>query len=221
MRLTRRGFQGIYAALYRIYGPQHWWRAKSDFEVMAGAVLVQNTSWKSNAALAIAELGRNRLLTPSKIAALPLPKLARFIRSSGTHRVKAKRLKALSRWLLEQGGVSKAGRFATPELRRSLLAVNGIGPETADCILLYAFRRPVFVADAYARRFLSRYGFDPMPDTYEPLRQEVESKFMGRTAAFNEFHALIVRHSKELCRAKPLCERCDLRRVCAYGKSRA
>jgi endonuclease-3 related protein len=221
MRLTRRGLQGVYAALYRIYGPQHWWSAQSDFEVMAGAVLVQNTSWKSNAALAIAELRRKRLLTPSKIATLPLPQLMRHIHSSGTHRVKARRLKALSLWLLDQGGVSKAGRLATPALRHSLLAVNGIGPETADCILLYAFRRPVFVADAYARRFLSRYGFDPVPDSYEPLRQEVESKFMVGTPVFNEFHALIVRHSKELCRAKPLCERCSLRRVCAYGKTLA
>ncbi len=128
MRLTRRGLQGIYDALYRAHGPQHWWRAESDFEVMAGAVLVQNTSWTSNAALAIAELKRQKLLTPAKIAALPLPELARHIRSSGTHRVKAKRLRALAVWLQQQGGVKRVGKLPTEELRRSLLAVHGIGP---------------------------------------------------------------------------------------------
>lgn len=220
MRLTRRGLKGLYDALYRAYGPQHWWRASTPFEMMAGAVLVQNTSWRSNAALAIAELKRNKLLRPAKIAALPVPKLARYIRSSGTHRVKAKRLKALSLWLLDQGGFRKAEELTTLELRNSLLSVHGIGPETADCILVYAFSRPVFVADAYARRLLSRYGFDPAPHRYEALRQAVESVFMVEASGFNEFHALVVRHSKELCRARPLCERCSLRRDCAYGASR-
>ncbi len=216
--LSRRNLKSLYAALYRAHGPQHWWRAENPFEMMAGAVLVQNTSWRSNAALAIAELRRNRLLTPAKVAALPLAKLARYIRSSGTHGVKAKRLKALSRWLLEQGGFDKAQKLATPQLRQSLLAVKGIGPETADCILLYAFGRPVFVADAYARRFFTRYGFDPVPERYEPLREKVESVFKVAAPDFNEFHALIVRHSKDLCRAQPLCERCSLRLTCAYGK---
>lgn len=218
MHLTRRGLKGLYDALYHAHGPQHWWRAKTPFEMMAGAVLVQKTSWRSNAALAIAELNRQRLLTPAKIAALPLPTLARHIRSSGTHWVKARRLKALSLWLLEQGGFKKATKLAIAPLRESLLAVNGIGPETADCILLYAFGRPVFVADAYARRLFSRYGFDPVPERYEPLRQEVEAEFRARAPVFNEFHALIVRHSKDLCRAQPWCEQCSLRQTCAYGK---
>jgi endonuclease III related protein len=220
MRLTRGRLARVYATLHRIYGPQRWWPADKPFEMMAGAVLVQNTAWV-NASRAIAALKRAKLLSAAKVAALPLSSLAGHIRSSGTHRVKARRLKALSRWLLGRGGVARAGKLETGELRRSLLAVHGVGPETADCILLYVFGRPVFVADAYARRFLSRYGFDPVPERYEPLRQAVESVFMAGTPLFKEFHALIVRHSKVLCRARPLCERCSLRRTCAYAIARA
>lgn len=219
MRVTRRGLRGLYAALHHAYGPQHWWRAKTPFEMMAGAVLVQNTNW-SNAVRAIAALKRAKLLTPSKIAMLPLPELARHIRSSGTHRVKAKRLRALAIWMLEQGGVKGAGKLATEELRRSLLSVHGIGPETADCILLYVFDRPTFIADAYARRLLGRLGFELGTDRYESVRSTVEIAFKADTATYNEFHALIVRHSKRVCRATPACERCSVRRRCAYPKSR-
>ena len=221
MRLTRGRLARLYTVLHRLYGPQHWWPAHKPFEMMAGAVLVQNTNWQHAARPAVLALKRAKLLSPAKLAALPPARLAALIRSSGTHRVKARRLKALSRWLLEQGGVTRAGRLPTDELRRSLLAVHGVGPETADCILLYVFERPLFVADAYARRFLSRYGFDPVPDRYEPLRQTVESVFLAGTSVFKEFHALIVRHSKVLCRARPLCERCSLRRSCAYAVARA
>jgi len=216
MRFTRGRLARLYAALHRLHGPRHWWPADKPFEMMVGAVLVQNTRWH-NATRAIAALKQANCLTPTKVAGSSLPTLAKLIRSSGTHRVKAKRLKALSRWLLERGGVARAGRLPTDELRRSLLAVHGVGPETADCILLYVFGRPMFVADAYARRFFSRYGFDPVPDGYEPLRQAVESVFVAEAPVFNEFHALIVWHSKELCLAKPLCERCGLRLSCAYG----
>lgn len=215
MRLTRRGLQGLYDALHRAYGLQRWWRAETPFEMMVGAVLVQNTNW-GNALRAIAALKRAKQLTPAKIAALALPDLARYIRSSGTHRVKAKRLKALAVWMLQQGGVKGAGRLATEELRRSLLSVHGIGPETADCILLYVFDRPLFVADAYARRLLGRLGFELGTDRYEQVRAAVEAAFKADAAVYNEFHALIVRHSKLTCRATPACERCALRRRCPY-----
>lgn len=218
MHLTRRGLQGLYAALHRAYGPQHWWRAETPFEMMAGAVLVQNTNWQHAARPAVAALKEARLLSPAKIAALPSARLASTIRSSGTHRVKAKRLKALSRWLLERGGVAKAGRLETDALRSSLLGVHGIGPETADCILVYVFERPVFIADAYARRLFGRLGFGLKPDSYEPVRRQVEAVAGMGAAAYNEFHALIVRHAKVLCRAKPLCAECPLRRGCAYGR---
>ena len=189
--------------------------------MMAGAVLVQNTNWQHAARPAVLALKRAKLLSPAKLAALPPARLAALIRSSGTHRVKARRLKALSRWLLEQGGVARAGRLSTDELRRSLLAVHGVGPETADCILLYVFGRPLFVADAYARRLLGRLGFGLDADTYEPVRLQVESVFQAGADVYSEFHALIVRHSKVLCRARPLCERCSLRRSGAYAVARA
>lgn len=220
MRLTRGQLLRIYQNLYDVYGPQHWWRANSHFEVMVGAVLVQNTNWQHAAKPAVAALKRAKQLSPAKIAALPSAKLAKLIRSSGTHGVKARRLKALSRWLLEQGGVARARRLDTETLRHSLLAVHGIGPETADCILLYVFDRPVFMADAYARRFLGRLGMRFMRDNYEPVRRKVQAVLSADAAMYNEFHALIVRHSKELCRAQPLCEGCALRRNCAYGRRR-
>lgn len=216
MRLTRARLQGIYRALHIAYGPQRWWPARSKFEMMAGAVLVQNTNW-TNAARAIVVLKRERLLAPAKLAGLPLSVLAKLIRSSGTHRVKAKRLRALSRWLMEQGGIAKAGKRGTDELRRSLLAVHGIGPETADCILVYAYDRPLFIADAYARRLLSRLGFDSIESGYEPLRKDIESKLDEDADLFNEFHALIVRHAKNTCRADPACDRCVFARRCNYA----
>ena len=217
MRLSRARLQGLYRSLHRAYGPQRWWPASAKFEMMAGAVLVQNTNW-NNAARAIAALKQARMLNPARIAALPLPKLAALIRSSGTHRVKARRLKALCHWLLEQGGIAKAGKWATGELRHSLLAVHGIGPETADCILLYAYGRPLFVADAYARRLLTRLGFELPSAHYEPVRHAVESCAAGDVRFYNEFHALIVRHCKVACRAEPLCGECVLRRNCAYAR---
>lgn len=216
MRLTRARLRGIYDALYKAYGPQHWWSAQTRFEVMAAAVLVQNTNW-NNAARAIVALKRGRLLNPGKLADLPLADLARHIRSSGTHRVKAKRLRALSRWLVERGGIAKLRRIKTEALRESLLAVHGIGPETADCILLYAFDRPMFIADAYARRLFTRLGFDPIDDMYESLRDTVESALDEDAGFLNEFHALIVRHAKNTCRADPACDRCVFARRCEYA----
>jgi len=216
MRLTRARLLSLYRALRRAYGPQHWWPAETRFEMMAGAVLVQNTNW-ANAARALAVLRQQRLLNPSTIAKLPLNRLAKLIHSSGTHRVKARRLRALSRWLVERGGIAKAGKLRTDELRRSLLAVHGIGPETADCILVYAYHRPLFIADAYARRFLDRLGFDSIEGGYEPLRKEVEAELDEDAGFFNEFHALIVRHAKSTCRADPACERCVFARRCSYA----
>ena len=219
MRLTRGQLLRVYRNLHDIYGPQYWWRARTHFEMMAGAVLVQNTNWQHAARPAVFALRRAKRLSPAKIAALPTASLAKLIRSSGTHGVKARRLKALADWVLEQGGVARARRLDTEALRRSLLAVHGIGPETADCILLYVFDRPVFVADAYARRFLGRLGMKFKAADYEAARQEVQAMLPADTAVYNEFHALIVRHSKVLCRATPLCERCSLRRACVYGRS--
>ena len=141
--------------------------------------------------------------------------LARLLRSSGYFNIKAKRLKNLCNWLLEQGGFQLLKQKETKELRSSLLTVNGVGCETADDILLYAFERPVFVIDAYTRRLFSRLGLISGDESYEKLRGSFEAALGNDASLFNEYHALIVVHSKEICRVKPKCEQCVLRKHCS------
>lgn len=206
-------FPEIYRRLFVAYGPQHWWPGDSRFEVMVGAVLTQNTAW-TNVERAIANLKKAKALSPAAIAKAHPKRLASWLKPSGYFNVKAKRLKALCRWLNGQGGVRKLTTLPTPELRHSLIAVHGIGPETADDILLYAFDRPVFVIDAYTRRVFHRLGFIEGTEHYERLRQRFESALESDAQLFNEYHALIVVHAKDACRKKPLCSRCCLAAIC-------
>ena len=216
MRFTRAGLLRLHGSMLRAYGPQHWWSATNPFEIMAGAVLVQHTQWRAVAGV-IQQLKAAKLMTAQRILDAPTRRLASLVRSAGTPRIKTQRLKALAAWVVEQGGIAKAKRLKTDVLRHSLLAVHGIGPETADCILVYAFRRPAFIADAYARRLFTRYGFESPVSRYEPLRHSLESMLKADAVFYNGFHALIVRHCKDTCRAKPDCERCALRRGCAQS----
>ena len=147
----------VYRKLHTAYGPQHWWPGDTAFEIMVGAVLTQNTAW-TNVEKAIANLKRAHALTPEAIVKAPHRQLATWLKPSGYFNIKAKRLKAMCRWLGEQGGVRKLSKFSTHDLRARLIAVYGIGPETAADIVLYAFTRPVFVIDAYTRRIFSRLG---------------------------------------------------------------
>ncbi len=206
----------VYQALLRAYGPQHWWPGETPFEVMVGAVLTQNTAW-SNVEKAIANLKANAALDPAVIAAARHEQLATWLKPSGYFNIKARRLQNFCRWYLEAGGLSALQPLDTAALRHRLLAVNGIGPETADDILLYAFDRPVFVIDAYTRRLFRRLGLIDGEETYEQLRHHFEEG-LGRRQAnvslFNEYHALIVAHAKEACRTRPLCDACCLRRRC-------
>jgi endonuclease III related protein len=200
-------------ALFRAQGEQHWWPGRTPFEIIVGAVLVQNTSWV-NAARAIANLRKAKLLTPSAIESVPQPKLARLIRSSGYFRQKARKLKAFVAFLRKGHRGSLAAMFRTPTatLRQQLLAVHGIGPETADSILLYAGNRPVFVVDAYTRRILQRHGLAAGKESYEEIRRLVEKSLPNDPQLFNEFHALIVHTGKNFCRSRaPLCSQCALR----------
>lgn len=206
--------RGIYRRLFAHYGPQHWWPAESPFEVMVGAVLTQNTAWV-NVERAIDNLRRAELLSPQAIAALPPSRLARHLRPAGYFNVKAKRLQALCIWL--KGQVDPQC-LETLALRERLLSVHGIGPETADDILLYAFGRPVFVIDAYTRRLFGRLGYLDASLPYERLRHSFESALGADAALFNEYHALIVVHAKQSCRPRPLCETCCLRRLCDFVK---
>jgi endonuclease-3 related protein len=200
--------------LFQAHGKQHWWPGRTPFEVIVGAVLVQNTNWV-NAALAIAKLRQAKLLTPSAIGKVPQPKLARLVRSSGYFRQKARKLKAFVAFLRKEHGGSLTAMFCTPtpKLREQLLNVHGIGPETADSILLYAGNHPVFVVDAYTRRILQRHGLATGKESYEEIRGLFEKSLPNDPQLFNEFHALIVHIGKNHCRTRaPLCSQCALQR---------
>ena len=209
----RASFHEVYCRLHAVYGPQHWWPGDSRFEIMVGAVLTQNTAW-SNVEKAIAQLKRARALSPEAIARAPHARLARWLRPSGYFNIKARRLKSMCRWLIAQGGVRRLARRETPELRHALLAVHGIGPETADDILLYAFHRPVFVIDAYTRRLFARLGLVQGDEGYETLRHLFESALVPSAPLYNAYHALIVRHGKDVCRKPPRCSSCCLAGGC-------
>jgi endonuclease-3 related protein len=202
----------LYTALLGRFGRQRWWPGRSPYEVAVGAVLTQHTAWV-NAARAIAALRSRRLLTPGRLAALEASALARVIRPAGTPRVKARRVQAMTRWLLETFGGSFDRMRTAPlgPLRRSLLGIPGLGPETADAILLYGAGRPVFVADAYARRVLARHRLIGSAAGYEESRAFLEAHLPSDPALFNEFHALLVAVGKAHCRTVPRCDNCPLR----------
>ena len=203
-----------YDALFETHGPQSWWPGRTRFEIIVGAILVQNTSW-SNVERAIVALRRERLLTPAGIERVPQAKLARLIRSSGYFREKARKLKAFVSFLRKNyaGSLTKMFRIPTDELREQLLTVHGIGPETADSMLLYAGGHPVFVVDAYTRRVLERHGLVHGKATYEEIRRLFENSLPKRVSLFNEYHALIVQTGKHFCKPRaPLCSACPLKR---------
>ena len=201
----------MYKVLLDAFGPQNWWPAKTAFEVCVGAVLTQNTNWK-NVERAIMNLRRNRLLTPSAIRGVRQDRLARAIRSSGYYNQKAKRLKIFARWFDCSLGnrFKNAKGIPTSRLRDKLLAIPGIGPETADSILLYAFGRPTFVVDAYTRRLVERHNMLPEDASYDEIKLLFESSLKKSPKIYNEFHALIVRLGKTHCKKTADCEKCPL-----------
>jgi endonuclease-3 related protein len=209
-----------YNSLFTSFGPQHWWPGKTQFEVIVGAILTQNTSW-TNVERAISNLRSAGLLSPAAIQKAPMRRLERLVRSSGYFRQKARKLKAFSEFLHAQYGGSLKRMFETPTivLREKLLGVFGIGPETADSILLYAGEHPVFVVDAYTRRMLSRHGWTHENTKYDDVRWMFEREFPGDVKRFNEFHALIVNTGKNFCRTHdPLCGECPLGRYLEEGR---
>ncbi len=210
----------LYRRLYTVWGPQQWWPAESAFEVMVGAVLTQNTAWV-NVERAIANLKKGGCLDCRLILAQPTATLAELIRPAGYYNVKARRLKALCAFL-EAEGVSDAPerlRDLAPlsELRRRLLAVYGIGEETADSILLYALKLPIFVVDAYTRRIFTRLGFLYGRESYAQIQQLFMANVDPQVALYNEYHALIVKLGKSICRPRPRCAVCPLCDTCNYG----
>ena len=205
--LDRDKLLELYNRLLNAYGPQHWWPAETAFEIMVGAVLTQNTAW-INVEQAIANLKDAGKLALNPMSRMTERRLARLIRPSGYFNVKARRLKALCSWLQAAGGVHRLRRIPTERLRPALLTVHGIGPESADAILLYAFKRPVFVIDAYTRRLLKTLNLSYGDEPYDVLRSGFESALAADAAMFNEYHALIVRHAKEKCINTVACRHC-------------
>ena len=202
------------------YGPQDWWPARDPFEMMAGALLTQRTTWR-NAERAIASLRREGVLSPEALVSVPIARLEALVRVAGTFRTKAVRLKALARWYVDSGGRDALAARPTAKLRSELLALPGIGPETADDILVYTFTRPVFVVDAYARRILSRYGWAEGDEPYDRLSAAVTRAIGADTARLGELHALLVEHGKRHCRPTPRCTGCPLAAGCRTGRLEA
>jgi len=201
----------VYERLLAAYGPQHWWPADSPFEVIVGAVLTQNTNWQ-NVAKAIRNLREADLLSLHGLHELSAEELAEYIRPCGYYQLKAGRLKNLLRFIVQQYDGDLEQMFARPrdELREELLGINGVGPETADSILLYAGNLPSFVVDAYTHRIFKRHGWIEFEADYYALQELCESGLDRDAAIFNEYHALLVRVGNQHCRATPKCNGCPL-----------
>lgn len=201
-----------YDRLYEAFGPQKWWPGDTPFEVIVGAILTQNTNWK-NVEKAIANLKRDGLLSARRLLDISPARLAGLIRPAGYFRVKTKRLRNFLNYFCDGHGgkIAKLRSIETAALREALLSVNGIGPETADSILLYALDRPVFVVDAYTKRIFSRHNLIPEETTYDEIQELFVDNLPRRVKLFNEYHALIVRCGKHFCRNRnPLCSKCPL-----------
>ena len=201
----------IYARLSAVFGPQRWWPADTPFEVILGAVLTQNTAWK-NVAAAISNLRRYDLLSFERLCGLSAGELAVFIRSSGYYNQKAKKIRTLCDHILEKWGGSLEEFLAQDmeSLRTDLLTIRGIGPETADSIVLYAAFKPSFVVDTYTYRIFSRHGWVEEAISYDELREYFMGAMEPDVAIFQEFHALLVRAGHLYCRKTALCDSCPL-----------
>ncbi len=211
----------VYARLYAHFGPQHWWPSETPFETIVGAILTQNTAW-TNVEKALANLKRAGRLDPARLRATRADRLASLIRPSGYYNLKAKRLHAFLDFLFQhhRGRLGRLFRLDVKPLREQLLAVYGIGPETADSIILYAAGKPVFVVDAYTRRIMARVGLAREEASYDELQQMFMAGLPHDVRRFNEYHALLVALGKDWCTKRaPRCEQCPLRPVCRTGKS--
>lgn len=202
----------MYRKMLDSLGPQQWWPGETPFEVIIGAILTQNTNW-SNVEKAIKNLKTAGKLSPAGIHELAMSELAQLIRPSGFFNVKAKRVKAFIHWLFSrhEGNLSRMFAQDLETLRGELLSVKGIGPETADSILLYAGNMPTFVVDAYTHRIFSRHGYVSEESAYDEMKSFFEENLPKDVKLFNEYHALLVNIGKRFCKPKKVCEPCPLR----------
>lgn len=208
----------IYELLYEAYGPQFWWPGDTPWEICAGAVLTQNTNW-GNVEKAVANLKKNDSMTPERILEMPVQELEKALRPSGYFRLKAVRLRSVAFWWLDNtinDGIDLNAE-SLAYWRDSLLEVNGIGPETADSILLYSFNQPSFVIDAYTKRIMSRHAGTAPDVRYDDLRSLFMNNLEHDSGLFNEFHALFVRAAKEHCAKKMCSPLCPLRKLHSMG----
>jgi endonuclease III related protein len=204
----------IYQLLFERFGPQHWWPGETQFEIITGAILTQNTNW-ANVEKAIANLKSAGCLTPEELYHLDLSQLAGLIRPAGYYNIKARRLKNFVNWLFDNyaGSLTNLESIDTDKLRTELLAIKGIGCETADSILLYALDKPVFVVDAYTARVAVRHELIEPNADYEQLCELFQSNLPQDTRLFNEYHALLVRLGKEFCKKQARCLNCPLEKL--------
>lgn len=207
--------KNIFDHLYQYYGEQHWWPADSPYEMLVGSILTQNTNWQ-NVEKALTNLGDN--LNPNYILNVALFELAQQIRPSGYYNQKAERLKIFTSWFARYHfDPDTVQQMDADQLRLELLSIKGIGKETADCMLIYAFNKPFFIIDAYTRRLFHRLGYH-VPLNYDNFRILIESQLPRSVQLFNEFHALIIKHNKVFCSAKPKCHHCPLDSMCCFLK---
>lgn len=204
----------IYQLLFDRFGPQHWWPGDTQFEIITGAILTQNTNW-ANVEKALTNLKSTDRLSPEKLHDLDISQLAELIRPAGYYNIKAKRLKSFINWLFDNydGKLSSLENLNTEKLRAELLAIKGIGCETADSILLYAFDRPIFVVDAYTARVAARHRLIEPGADYEQLRELFQSNLAEDVQLFNEYHALLVKVGKLFCKPKAVCRGCPLEKL--------
>lgn len=207
----QRKIREFYKRAFTHFGNQNWWPAESKLECAIGAILTQNTSWK-NAEKAINTLKDKSLIDMDKLHMIPTNDLSYLIRPSGYYRIKAKRLKNFIKFIIEKydGKIENMLKEKTDTLRDELLCINGIGPETADTIILYALEIPVFVIDKYTYRILTRHGLIPGKTTYQEMQKLMEDSIEKNHEIYNEFHALIVKVGKEHCKKTPQCTGCPL-----------
>jgi endonuclease-3 related protein len=211
--MTRNTASNMYNTLHAYWGEQHWWPARTRLEMMLGAILTQNTAW-SNVEKAIANLRKNGALNFQALEKSSTEELAEWIRPAGYFNQKSGTIKGMVETLRERfnGSLNQLFALDTPTLRKELLSWKGIGPETADSILLYAAKRPVFVVDAYTKRVLSRHGWCDEKASYDSVARLFTDALPEDAQLFNEYHALIVRLGKEHCKTQPKCKGCPLER---------
>ncbi len=204
----------IYNKLLSHFGPQHWWPGDTPFEIMIGAILTQSTNWR-NVEFAIQNLKRAKVLTAKSLLGIGNRELGSLIKPSGYYRQKAKKLKAFVKFFMDEygGRISGMKRYGISDMRDALLKVHGIGPETADSILLYALDKPTFVVDAYTKRVGNRVGLFKLDD-YHEIKEFFEQNLPKDLELYKEYHALLVELGKNYCKPKPVCKDCPINRLC-------